>query len=297
MRIVAILFAGLSMSIAQANLKPEIHGHRGTRGLLPENTLPAFRSALEAGVDYLELDLAVTQDGHLVVSHDPYINTAICLDPKGKRILDPPLIHSLSLAEIQKYDCGALRNSRFPRQKTIRNTPIPTLEEVFKLVRDSKHPNAKKVGFNIETKIFPDHPEYTVGPQDFAKKVVDAFEKSGFQDRIILQSFDPRTLAEAKKLNPKITRSLLIENNSQNWIEEAKKVNAQIVSPRFVLLSANSVTELHRAGFKVVPWTPNQVSEWKPLLEMKVDGIITDYPADLIQYLKKESQFISRVLF
>lgn len=241
----------------------DIHGHRGSRGNLPENTLPAFEFAIEHGADYLEMDLAVTRDGVLVVSHDPHI--------------EDKLIHDLTLDQIKKIDCGAHQNPNFPHQKILPGTRMPTLDEVFELVRHSKHVNAKTIRFNIETKIFPDHPEYTLGPDEFSDKVVTAFRESGFLDRIILQSFDPRTLIASKKLDPKLVTSLLIEDPNIDMIAKAKEIGATIISPNFTLVNAELVNKAHEANLKVVPWTVNTESDWERLAKMKVDGIITDY--------------------
>lgn len=278
----------LSLFIAttmHANHIVEVQGHRGCRGYLPENSLIAFNSALESDVDVLEMDLAVTSDGVLVISHDPHINRELCRYNDGRAVTDDILIHRLSLAEVQSFDCGSVKHSRFPSQTPIAKTRIPTLEEVFSLVRESSHPNAKRIGFNIETKIFLDHPEYTVGPEEFSQKVVDAFRKSGFLSRITLQSFDFRTLKIAKALEPTLRTVALIEDPSIDMVAVGLELRAYAISPSFSLVNKELVRAAHTHDLKVIPWTLNTKDEWLSAIEMKVDGIITDIPQALIEWL------------
>jgi glycerophosphoryl diester phosphodiesterase len=264
----------------------EVHGHRGARARLPEDTLPAFEYALKVGVDFLEMDLAVTRDGVLVISHDPHVNAEICLSPSGEKITQPPLIHHLSLAELKRYDCGSIRHPRFAEQTPVPGTRIPTLDEVFEFIKKSPLPHAKTVRFNIETKIFADHPEYTVGPEEFTELALKAFERHGMTQRIVLQSFDPRTLILARKQKPALIRSILVEDPKKDLVEAGKKTTAQIVSPNWELLTPKNVQKLHKNGFKVHPWTPNSVEAWTQLIQMGVDGIITDDPEGLKKFLE-----------
>ncbi len=267
--------------------KIQVHGHRGARAKFPENTLPAFEYAIKSGVDALELDLAVTSDGVLVVSHDPHINAAICRKLGGEKIEEPaPLIHSLTLAQVKGYDCGAVQNPRFTEQKPVPGTPIPTLEEVIGHVKKSNDSNAKRVLLNIETKIRPDHPEETVTPAEFSKLVVTLLKKAGMLNRAVLQSFDPRTLVEARKLESGLATALLVEDPKLDMLHAAQAIHANIVSPEWILLTPELVGRLHEAGFKVLPWTVNEPKDWDKVLAMKVDGIISDDPARLIEYLR-----------
>ncbi len=266
----------------------EVQGHRGARARYPENTIPAFEYALQVGVDVLELDMAITQDGKIVVSHDPHISAKICLNAKGRKLEKEPLIHELTLAQVKTYDCGTLINPRFPHQRPVSPTQIPTLEEVFKYVKDSKHPVAKKVRFNIETKSFADHPEYTVAPAEFAKRVIAVVKKHHMMNRVILQSFDYRTLEEARKIEPKIVIAALSETKGEDLVASAKKLNANICSPDFEMISGDTVKKLHDIGVQVVPWTLNTPEDWKKAIDMNVDGIITDDPGELISFLKKK---------
>jgi len=266
----------------------EVHGHRGSRGTRPEDTLPAFEEALRAGVDVLELDLGVTRDNVLVVSHDQHVNQDICLGPEGKKIETAPLINSLTLEELKQYDCGALPNPKFPAQLPVPGARIPTLAEVFDLAAASKHPGASKVKFNIETKIDPGQPGNSPAPAAFAKLVADLVKKYALEERVIVQSFDYRTLAEIKKLSARILRAQL---TSDDLVAPADAVNsgkAQILSPFFQWINKDVVDQAHKAGIQVVPWTLNEPADWDKALAYGVDGIITDYPQALIEFLKEK---------
>lgn len=264
----------------------EIQGHRGARARFPENTLPAFEYALKIGVDTLELDLGVSKDNVLVVSHDPHVLPEICLPKSGKAPTPPPLLRSLTVAEIKNYDCGSLIHPKFSQQQQVPGTTIPTLDEVFEFVKTSKLPRAAKVEFNIETKSFPDHPEYTVPPAEFAKLVVATVRKHGLVARTVIQSFDHRTLIEVRKLEPKLRISALNQDASVNQIELVKKLKAEILSPNQELVRKEEVDALHKLGVRVIPWTANTPAEWRKLIDAGVDGIITDDPQALMEFLQ-----------
>lgn len=288
----SILLLSLCASIAQAEVKVvkpsiEVQGHRGARGRLPENSLPAFEYALQVGVDVLELDLGVSRDKVLVVNHDPFIDPERCLDKDGNRLSERIPLAALALQEIQQFQCGVLPHKRFPQQKSMK-VKMPTLEEVFDLVKNSKLPAAKTVRFNIETKLVPAMPELTPSPEVFAKMVLDAVKKYGWLNRVVIQSFDHRSLRAAKKLEPKLVISPLVENTLLNYSLLAKDLKAAIVSPNLLWITAPEVQDLHSHGIRVVPWTANEEKEWARLIEIGVDGIITDYPEECIAYLKSK---------
>ena len=292
----AVFGAVCATLIGCASPELQVHGHRGARAVYPENTLPAFAHAIEAGADFLELDLGVTRDGSLVVCHDPRLNPKIHsrIDRRSMRER-PALLRQLSLAQVKEYDAGSLRDPSFPRQQVVPGTLIPTLQEVFALVANSKHPNARRIRFNIETKIDPGQPNDTVGPREFAMLVVNAisgFRNGMFSDRVVLQSFDPRVLSEARTLAPRLPRSLLVADEKIDMLATAERVGAQIISPQYEfgnapgnLTTADLVARAHATGRDVVPWTANTAKEWEELLGMKVDGIITDDPAGLLAFL------------
>jgi glycerophosphoryl diester phosphodiesterase len=283
--IIALLAMGLAMSASADSAPPAggsiilVHGHRGARARRPENTIPAFRYAIEQGADVLELDLAVTKDNVLVVSHDPLIEPSICI---GGQTGIP--IHTLTLAELQKYDCGSLQNSRFKTQVPVPGTRIPTFEEVLDLAP------LGSFEFNVETKIFADHPELTPGPEEFTRLVLAAVLRHHLEKRVILQSFDFRTLHAMKTMAPEIRLSALYEGNPRSFVDIAREAGATIVSPDYHLVTPDQVTAAHAAGLQVVPWTANTPADWDKLIAANVDAIISDDPAALLAYLKEKKR-------
>lgn len=280
------LIAIPAAALAAGTKAPLVHGHRGSRGTMPENTLPAFTEALKAGVDVLELDLGVTKDGVVVVSHEPNVTPERCLGPGGAKLEKPLPLRSLTLEELKKYDCGTLTNPKFPRQTAVPGTPMPTLEEVFTLVRASKLPAAGKVEFNIETKIFPYEPELSPTPEEFAALVVREVKRNAMGPRVMVQSFDSRTLKQVKALAPEIRTSQLTYEELLDIVPALQAALTDIWSPNYKWITAESVKAAQKAGIPVAPWTINTPKEWDIAIAAGVDAIITDYPADLIAHLK-----------
>jgi glycerophosphoryl diester phosphodiesterase len=264
-------------ALVSADSRILVHGHRGARARFPENTLPAFEYAIKQGVDALEFDLQVTKDNVLVVSHDPVLKPPVCTGPKA----DVP-IRQLTLAEVKQWDCGAVRNPLFADQQPVPGTRIPTFDDVLNLA-----PRGNFL-FNLEMKSSPDHPEYVPTPDEFARMVLAKIREHKLEDRCIVQSFDWRTLVALRKLSKTIQMSALFDKDTRDFPTIAKEAgNAQIVSPQMNLVTPAKVEAAHKAGLKVVPWTPNKVEQWDKLIAAKVDAIITDDPASLIAYLKQ----------
>jgi len=272
-----------------------VHGHRGSRATRPENTIPAFEYAIQHGADVLELDLAVTKDNVLVVSHSPFLSS----DFPGERVCEgPPLaphmaIHSLTLAQLQQYDCGAKTLPKFPKQVAVPGTRVPTFDQVLDLAPQGKFE------YNVETKSFPSHPELTPSPEEFVRMIDNAVKKHHLQSRIILQSFDFRTLVAMKKLDPSIRLSALvgdvrgdalmgITDHDKDFVSIGKKTGAQIISPAFELVTPEKVAAAHAAGLQVAPWTPDTPEDWQKMADAKVDAIITDDPEALLAWLRSQ---------
>jgi glycerophosphoryl diester phosphodiesterase len=267
--------SGLLMLAAQPP-RILVHGHRGARARRPENTLPAFEYAIGQGVDALEMDMAVTKDNIVVISHDPVLEPPVCRGPKDRAV-----IHELTLAQVREWDCGGERNPRFPTQQTVKGTRMPTLDEVFDLA------GRGHFDYNIETKSFPDKPEFTPPPEEFVKLVLARIRAHKLERRVILQSFDFRTLVAMRKLAPEIRLSALTETDARAFAEISRNAaRAEIVSPEFHLVTAEKVAAAHAAGIQVVPWTANTPADWDKLIAAKVDAIISDDPAELIRHLK-----------
>lgn len=290
MKKILLLAAAFSSAAfaSEASAGLSVHGHKGTRGTRPENTLPAFEEALRAGVDVLEMDLAVTKDGYLVVSHDPYVTPARCLGRDGTKLSSPVAIRSLTLEELRRYDCGSQRNPAFPRQETSPGAGIPTLDEVFGMVSASTIPAARTVEFNIETKIFPWEPTLAPDPDEFARLTAETVVRNQMENRVIAQSFDSRTLRALKKIEPAIRTSQLTHEELLDIVPALKSANTDIWSPNYRWITADAVKAVRAAGIKVAPWTVNTEEEWNAVMALGVDAIITDYPADLIGYLKSK---------
>jgi len=262
--------------MADAAPRIQVHGHRGARAVRPENTLPAFEYAISVGADFLELDLAVTKDGVLVVSHDPTMNRKICQGPEGETA-----IHKLTLAQVREWDCGALKNPEFKNQQPVPGAKVPTFDEVLALAPKGSF------GFNIETKSDPKHPELQPEPRIFAQLVADAVRKHKLEKRVLIQSFDFRTLHALKEVAPELRLSALYGGMPKDLVEISKEAGGTaMVSPHHLLVTKGKVEKAHAAGIQVVPWTVNSAGGWDRMIGDGVDAIITDDPAALIEHLK-----------
>lgn len=288
-----LIFLVAIVLMVETNLEAKIivHGHRGCRAVRPENTLASMTEALRVGVHVLEMDIGITKDRVPVLSHDKFINKDICQYEDGRRVTSKIPIFSLTLKEVRTFDCGTLKNPKFPKQVPAPKEKIPTLEEVLQMVVKSKDAAAQTVEFNIETKIEADTPELAPSPEEFVTLIMNVIKKYKLENRVILQSFDFRTLRAARKTHPEVRVSTLVEGYFANVVKIARSEKPTVMSPDFSLLSAKKVEELHSLGVQVVPWTLNTESEWREAIAWGVDGIITDDPESLINYLKKNNAF------
>lgn len=294
---------------AAASHALDIQGHRGARGLAPENTLPAFARALSLGVTTLELDCAVTKDGVVVVSHDPAFNPDITRGPDGKWLQETgPAIWSLSFQDTQRYDVGRLNPSnayakRWPEQRPVDGTRIPRLADLFALVRKAGN---ETVRFNIETKISPLAPHETAAPEEFARQLISAVRSADMAHRTAIQSFDWRTLQAVQKEAPEIpTVYLTVEKGFMDSIQAdkpsspwtagfhvsrysgsiprmVKAAGGAVWSPYYAETTRSQVKEAQALGLKVVVWTVNGPADMRRMIEWGVDGIISDRP-DLLR--------------
>ena len=305
--LLAILLLAASLGSVPANAQSrafDLQGHRGARGLAPENTLAAFRRALEIGVTTIETDVAVTKDGVPVISHDPRLNPDLVRDESGQWLAaQGPSIHSLTLDELRRYRLGRINpQSRyahdFPEQQPSDGERFPTLADLLERVRES----GKPVRLNIETKLTPDNAGDTVDAATFVRVIVDALRKAHLADRATIQSFDWRTLVEMREVAPDIPTTCLTidtQNNStmvpaadgkSPWhaglaLRDYGSVPALVAAAGCTTwsmfwrnLTPALVQEAHGKGLKLLPWTVNNPSDMERLIEMGVDGIITDYP-------------------
>ncbi len=297
-KIIFLSICTVNSSFAQIfTPKFDVQGHRGARGLMPENTIPAFILALDSGVTTLEMDLTITKDKQVIVSHEAWMNSDICLDPSGKEIKSKDEekfnIYRMTYDQVKQWDCGLKKYSRFPEQKKLKVSK-PLLSEVIVAAENHiKSFTRYEVDYNIEIKCAAEgdgkfHPK----PEEFSELAFNLIDQYLPWDRVVIQSFDMRVLKYWHQKHPNVRLALLIDN-----LKEASENLSElgffpdIYSPDFHLLDKNEVNHLHAltptrlltAGQKVrpmriIPWTVNDEADMKDFIEMDVDGIITDYP-------------------
>ena len=251
-------------------------GHRGARGLFPENSIPGFIGALSYPITTLELDVVVSADLDIIVSHEPWFSTEICQCEDGGRTP----IFKMKTVDIQRIDCGSKGNMRFPQQQP-QPSYKPTLDEVVKAVfQYCDSAGIPYPQFNIELKSRPDWDTvFTPEPSHFAELVLAALMKNDILELTTLQSFDPRVINEIHKTNKLVKTSFLVENERN--VQKALSLLDQrptFYSPHFSLMTKSSVRLIHALHMKVIPWTVNDTLSMQKLIDMGVDGIITDYP-------------------
>jgi len=265
-------------------------GHRGCRGLMPENTLPAMLSALDMHVTTLEMDAVITKDKQVILSHEPFFNHEITTKPNGEYVNEQEErglnIYTMSFPETQKYDVGMKPHPRFPRQQKLK-AKKPLLAEVIDNVEATvKLKGMNKVFYNIETKCSPfTDNTYHPAPEEFVELLMNVVQRKKITDRVIIQSFDFRTLKIVHGKYPIIRTAALIEDFDKRPLEkqlEELGFTPDIYSPAYSLVTKELVDKCHRQKMKIIPWTVNDKSTIDQLRNMGVDGIITDYP-DLFQ--------------
>lgn len=317
LKIMSILIGGVFWSglfLTSSAMAFDLAGHRGARGLAPENTLPAFAAALSIGVTALELDTAITKDGVIVISHDQALNPNIARDKSGKWVGNPgPLIKSLTFEELQQYDVGRLNPNTnyakiFPEQKAMDGTRIPRLADLFAMVKKA---NNKQVRFYVEIKYSPRKPDETLDPETSATKVVELIQKEGMEGRVSILCFDWRVLQTVQKIVPGIpTVYLSVQQRSMDTIHEYSRENSpwtagfqikdcgsvprmvkaaagRVWSPYFQELTEAKLKEAHKLGLKVGVWTVNEEWQIKKMIDLGVDGITSDRP-DIVRRIMAE---------
>lgn len=304
----------------------DLEAHRGGRDVRPENTLYSYAYAIELGATSIECDMQLTKDGQIVMSHNPILNSDITRDENGNYIENNKYdIRLMTVDELKKFDvgvmdpnCGEYYDLHGKTQFTY-DAKIPTLEELMQLIQSY---GDKNIVLNIETKSYPDPASAGYKNNADPKKFVEVFnnivKKYDMEDRVVLQSFDWQTLIEMKNLNPNISTSALwqeqpswgrdseslrryekkkspwlggldIKDYQGNPVKAAHAIGADIISPYYTEISKQDVDEAHSLGMKVVPWTVNNEKDMNMLLDMGVDGIISDKPWLLKQVLEKRN--------
>lgn len=304
------MLAGCSAPGAGTNPGFDLQAHRGGRALAPENTLAAFSNAIDIGVTTLELDVGLTADGVVVISHDTVLNPDHTRDAKGVFIATKgPAIRALTLSKLQTYDVGRIDPStaygkQFAKQLPRDGESIPTLAALFERVRER---GANSVRFNIETKLEPARPKETASPEQMVRALLAEIDKAGMAQRVTVQSFDWRSLALVGQWAPGLPRAYL---TSARTLEDSRwtgglrlkdfgsapqlvkaaagdSKGAVIWSPAFNDLNSAQVWEAQSLGFQVVPWTVNQRADMARLMDWGVDGLITDDPVLLREVMRE----------
>ena len=300
---------------AGSRYKFDLQGHRGARGLAPENTLAGFEAALCSGVSTLELDICMTSDGQVVVVHNPHLEPELTRDRNGKWLTKTgPAINSLTFNQLKAFDVGRLNpkleySKRFPKQISMDGATIPALYEVFELV---KNLGADEIQFNIEMKSSPLQPDLSPCPKDFVLSVTEIIKTYKLESNAVIQSFDWQLLQIAQKISPEIPTSYLtaqqswfdtihegtteispwlagfnIDDYSGSIVETIKAAGGKIWAPFFKEVDLSKVKLAHTKNLLVKVWTVNEFQDMLSLIDMGVDGIITDYPNVLREALKK----------
>jgi glycerophosphoryl diester phosphodiesterase len=261
-------------------------GHRGCRGLMPENTIPAMLNALSLGVTTLEMDVVITEDKKVVLSHEAFFNHEITTKPDGSYVTEAEektlKIYHMPYADVLKYDVGMKPHPRFPQQQKMKAVK-PLLSDVFDAVKKDMMTRRRPFPFyNIETKTSPSgdilfHPK----PEEFVDLLMAVIKEAGMEDFVIIQSFDPRTLVYLHKKYPNIKTAMLQEDFSITIGTDYLKqlgFTPTIYSPAYQKVTAEMIKSCHEKGMKIIPWTVNDKAKIEELKKMGVDGIITDYP-------------------
>jgi glycerophosphoryl diester phosphodiesterase len=266
--------------------------HRGGRGLMPENTIPAMLNAIDLGVTTLEMDTHITKDNKVVLSHDPYFNENFTTTPEGNTLTKAEavkrLLYTMTYDSIQKYDVGLKPYAAFPRQKKIA-VHKPLLADLLDATEKHAGEKGKAMFYNIEIKSKPENDGKKHPPVEaFVDLVMQVILQKGTEARTVIQSFDPRALQVMHRKYPSVATSLLIEDYDKRSVEEQLQhlgFTPFVYSPHFSLVTPQLVQQCRSKQMKLVPWTINTLEQIQQLKNTGVDGIITDYP-DLFQQLK-----------
>lgn len=259
--------------------------HRGGRGLMPENTIPAMLHAIDLDVTTLEMDTHISKDGQVVVSHDPYFNENITITPEGKSLIKEEarerLLYTMPYDSIAKYDVGLKPYPAFPQQQKIA-VHKPLLSDLLDATETYTKQKSKTIFYNIEIKSKQDG-DFKLHPpvEEFVDKVMQVINEKGVAARTIIQSFDTRALQIMHRKYPQVATSLLIEADEKTSLDEQLQqlgFTPSAYSPNSALVTPSLLQQCHDKNMKVIPWTVNDLAEMKRLKQMGVDGIISDYP-------------------
>ncbi|REL37763.1 glycerophosphodiester phosphodiesterase [Rhodohalobacter sp. SW132] len=288
MRAFLTLFALLIFSactMEEITYDYDLQGHRGARGLLPENTIPSFLKAIDYRVDTIEFDLVVTGDNRILISHEPWFDHNISTKPDGTSVTEEEQmelnIYEMTYEETREYDVGKRGHAGFPEQEPMEATKPLMRDAIIAIEQYVEENGLEPVYYNIETKSRPEwYGVYGPQPQDFSRLLYDELAELEILDRVIIQSFDPATLIAMREIDPDVVQAMLVyeEDQTIDRYVEILGYQPEIWSPHYELVTPDLVAEVHEKGMTIIPWTINETEEMIRLLELGVDGIITDYP-------------------
>lgn len=261
-------------------------GHRGCRGLMPENTIPAMLHALGLGVTTLEMDVVITKDKKVILSHEPWFSEEITTKPDGTymgpREERKYVINWMTYEETKTFDVGLKPHPRFPQQQKMKVTK-PLLSEVIDSVNKDMMTRRRPFPYyNIETKTNPEGDGvFTPKPEEFVDLLMGVIKEKNIEDHVIIQSFDFRTLKYLHEKYPSVKTAALVEATDKRTVADLIKelgFTPTIYSPAYQLVNKALVKNFHEANIKVIPWTVNDKATIDKLKAMGVDGLISDYP-------------------
>jgi len=274
------------------NRKIDWQGHRGCRGLMPENTIPAFIKALEFPIQTLELDVAVSKDKQIIVTHEPWFSETICSHPDGSPVTEEEaktlLIYEMTYEEIKSYDCGLREHPKYPEQQKLA-THKPSFKDMVRAVdAHCEANNIPKVNYDIEIKSQPSYyDKKSPQPEEFVRLMLEEVNDLGIKNRMNLQSFDINILKEIHKQDDSVVMAFLVDNmKGFDYNMALIDFTPDIYSPYFKFITPKMVEKVHKKGMKLIPWTVNEVKHIQKMLRLGVDGIITDYPNRIEKALK-----------
>jgi glycerophosphoryl diester phosphodiesterase len=261
-------------------------GHRGCRGLMPENTIPAFKNAIDLGVTTLEMDAIITKDKQVILSHEPFFNHEITTKADGSFVKEEEEkslnIYEMTYEQTQQFDVGLKPHPRFEKQQKMAAHKPKLADVIDSAEAYTKAKSLPPIQYNIETKTKPETDDtYHPKPDEFVELLIAVIKEKKIEDRVIIQSFDIRTLQYLHSKYPEIKTAYLFELPSTKSLSERLQdlgFKPTIYSPEFITVTPEIIKECHDAGIKVIPWTVNDVEKMKELKQMGVDGVISDYP-------------------
>ena len=265
--------------------KIDLQGHRGSRGLMPENTIEAMLEAIRWGVTTLEMDVVITKDKQVVLSHEPFMNLEIATLPVGVINAENSKafnIFQMTYEEVKTWDVGSKFNPRFPDQRKMK-VHKPLLKELIEALESyTKANKLPQVAYNIETKMSLDTDElFHPGPVEFVDLLSNVIIDAGIANRTTIQSFDPRSLIELHKRKAPFQLSYLIEATPKTTAAQVVAklgFKPDMISPAYSMVDASFVQDFHEQQMKIIVWTVNQEADIKKMAALGVDGIISDYP-------------------